>query len=436
MQNTNTFLTLVKTTNSYVSQFVGSTSDPGFTKGLVESYPTIYKNGNSFFIDYSETTNTSDLKFFKRFFGSLTGGNTFTVSGGTYYIQNTGQQLNFGGTYTFYGATGLHNQYINLGGITFSTSLSDGVYPSINFTTALNYNFSTGATAQYYISKVNKNDPFNLEFLGIYGNDYDYEEYLEIAGASTNSLRYKIDSSLKLNDGSEVVYINSESSISNENLYFVPCNVNVYMRGVPDLVTLSQNKNLNGILKKIDSYGNTVEILSNQNVHQRYCRSIAYPTFIYDWYAAYRTSNYKNIFNPLAYNGLSVSITHFAYAKIQTVVTTSNVINEITGTFQQTNTNALSIDGVITQNVSYTSPISVTNPVLKIDLSDSSLFSSTVEPYIDSECSSPLSVNYFLNGVPGFDGASFVFLKRENSPSTIFLKFVRETPLVLRIEMN
>ena len=94
------------------------------------------------------------------------------------------------------------------------------------------------------------------------------------------------------------------------------------------------------------------------------------------------------------------------------------------------------MDNIVTESVSYTSNTSVTNPVLKIDLSDSSLISTTVEPYIDSNCSSPLRVGYYLNGVPGFDGASFIFLKNSSAPSTIFLKFTRETPLVLRIEMR
>ena len=56
MSSTDTFLTLVKSTNAYISQFIGTTADPCFTKGLVESSPTIYKTGNSFFIDYGQGT--------------------------------------------------------------------------------------------------------------------------------------------------------------------------------------------------------------------------------------------------------------------------------------------------------------------------------------------------------------------------------------------
>jgi hypothetical protein len=38
-----------------------------------------------------------------------------------------------------------------------------------------------------------------------------------------------------------------------------------------------------------------------------------------------------------------------------------------------------------------------------------------------------------LNGVPGFDGASFIYLKTVTSPSTIFLKIKRETEMILQI---
>jgi len=433
MSNTNTFLTLVKSTNAYVSEFVGNSADPCFTKGLLESSPTIYKNGNSFFIDYSASSNSSDLKFTKRFFGSLTIGNTFAVSGGTYYVESTGQQLSFAGTYTLSGITGTFNQYVNATGVTYSTSLVDGVYANNNFSGPLNYTAIKGITAQYFISKVNKTDPYNIEFLGIYGNDYGYEEYLEVVGSTSNALRYKINSPLKLNNGSEIVYLNNQSTVTNENLYFAPVTVNVYMRGVPDLVTLSQNKNVNGLLKILNSNGTTLKILNNQNLYQRYCRSIADTTNYYDWYASHRTSNFENIYNPYSWDGLSLSINYYSFVKIGTTVSvvTSEVL--IDGQPVQTNTNVLIIDGVQTNYSSYISQTRLSNPTLKLDLSDSSLYGASVEPYIDSACSVPLNDSYFLNGVMGFDGASFIYLKSAASPATIFLKFKRETEMVLQI---
>ena len=433
MASTDTFLTLVKSTNAYISQFIGTTVDPCFTKGLVESSPTIYKTGNSFFIDYSQTSNSSDLKFIKKFFGSIPLGNTFNVSGGTYYVQSSGSQYSFSGIYQLIGVTGTYNQYINLSGITYSSSLPNTTYNNNNFLTPLNYSAVVGNTAQYFISQVNKEDPNNIEFLGIYGNDYNYEEYLQVVGSSANNARYKINSSLKLNDGSELIYINSASTINSENFYFVPVTLNLYMRGVPDLITLSQNKNINGLLKVVDSNGITTKILNNQNLYQRYCRSIIDTTKYYDWYAAHRISNYDNIYNPTAWDGLSLSINFYSFIKIGTsaqLITTEAVTEVI---LSATNTNVLIIDGVQTNYASYTSRTAIANPVLKIDFSDSSLYNAFVEPYLDYNCTIPLTSSYFLNGVPGYDGASFIYLKTLSAPSTIFLKIKRETEMILQI---
>lgn len=433
MSSTATFLTLVKSTNTYISKFIGTTVDPCFTKGLVESSPTIYKTGNSFFIDYSQTTNSSDLKFIKKFFGSIPLGNTFNVSGGTYYVQSSGIQYNFSGIYQLIGITGTYNQYLNLSGITYSSSLPNTTYNTNNFVTPLNYSAVVGNTAQYFISQLNKEDPNNIEFLGIYGNDYNYEEYVQVVGSSANNARYKINSYLKLNDGSELIYINSASGITNENFYFIPVTVNIYMRGVPDLVTLSQNKNINGLLKIVDSNGTTTKILNNQNLHQRYCRSIIDTTNYYDWYAAHRISNYDNIYNSVAWDGLSLSINYYSFIKIGTSVAFISTEASTETILSQTNTNVLIIDGVQTNYASYNGQNVIPNPVLKIDFSDSSLYNAFVEPYLDYNCTVPLTSSYFLNGVPGFDGASFIYLKTLSAPSTIFLKIKRETEMILQI---
>jgi hypothetical protein len=433
MASTNTFLTLVKSTNAYISQFVGNTADPCFTKGLLESSPTIYKSGNSFFIDYSASANSSDLKFTKRFFGSLTVGNTFAISCGTYFIESTGQQLSFSGTYTLSGITGAFNQYVNATGVTYSTSLSDGVYANNNFSAPLNYTAITGITAQYFISKLNKTDPYNIEFLGIYGNDYGYEEYLEVIGSSSNALRYRINSPLKLNNGSEIVYLNNQSTVTNENLYFVPVTINVYMRGIPDLITLSQNKNVNGLLKILNSDGTTLKILNNQNLYQRYCRGIADSSNYYDWYATHRTSNFENIYNPYSWDGLSLSINYYSFIKIGTSTVFVTTESSIDTAETQTNTNILIVDGVQTNYASYVTQSTVSNPTLKLDLSDSSLYGASIEPYTDFSCSVPLTDSYFLNGVAGFDGSSFIYLKTNTAPASIFLKFKRETEMILQI---
>ena len=427
-------LTLVKSTQTIISEFVGSTLDPCYTKGKIDTYPTVLKTGNSFFIDYSNSTNVSDLKFLKHFFDGLTSGNTFSISGGTYFISETGLQYSFNGQFKLENKLGDYNNYIYLQGITYPAALFDGVYDNQNFIGPLFFAANSGNTAQYFLSRVNKEDPFNLEFLGVYGADYGYEEFIELSGACSNSGRYKIKNYVKLNDGSEVVYIEPSESIVSEKMYFRNNNVNIYMRGVPDLVTLSQNKNTNGIIKKITKEGNVLQILGNQNLHQKYCRNVADLDNYYDWYAATKLSNMQNIYNPSAYDGLSISINSFSFIKV-------GIKNEysdpdlVTGLVSLQTIPILIVDGVETTIASFNLRTYVSDPVIKLDLSDASLVGWKIIPYLDYELSLPLDDYYFLNGVPGYDGASFIYFKRVDSPATIFLKFEQNIVLKLTLQM-
>ena len=433
-KQTNTFLDVVKTTTSHISEFIGNTSDPAFTRGLMLSSPLIYKKGASFYFDYSSTANSADLKFLNKFFGSMTAGNTFAATGGTYYVESTGVQYNFAGTYQLVGKTGSYNQYLNLVGVTYSPSLVDGVYDSNNFTTTLNYTSLTGATCQCYISYVNKQDPFNINFLGIYGNDYGFEEYLQIPESTTNPARYKINTAIKLNDGSEIIYINNSTPISSENRFFNSSTVSIYMRGIPDLYTKSALTTLNGLLKKVNSEGTTLQIYDNQNARQKYCRSINDSENYYDWFPMHPGSNYENVFNPIAYDGLSLSIDFYSLLQIENIALYIPSVEEEQTQFPTTL--GLIVDGVPATTVTYqVSGLSV-NPVLKIDLSDSSLFSALIEPFSDPACSIPLSSAYFLNGVPGYDGASFIYLKNMNMPSVIYLKITKGISMVLQIVLQ
>jgi dsDNA-specific endonuclease/ATPase MutS2 len=79
----------------------------------------------------------------------------------------------------------------------------------------------------------------------IKGESFFYNEVQRIK----NTIE-KINTGFKLNDGSEIIYLNPETAITTENFYFQQKKVNIYMRGIPDLVTLSQNKLQNGIIKK------------------------------------------------------------------------------------------------------------------------------------------------------------------------------------------
>jgi hypothetical protein len=436
MAETDKFLSLAKSTTTNVSEFVGNTLDPCFTKGLIDTYPNIYKAGTSFYMDFSETSNADDLKFLKRFFNGIPVGSTLSISGGTYFVEETGTQYSFSGTYTFKGKTGASNQYLNFYGDTYSPSLPNGLFESKNFIGRINFSAITGGTCSYYINKVNKEDPFNLKFFGVYGADYGYDEFVEVLGSSLNTGRLKIDSFVRLNDKSELVYLNNQNTITNENLYFTPVTVNYYMRGVPDLVSLSVNTNVNGVLKKLNYDGETIDIFQNQNLRQKYSRELQDKQNQYDWYGFFPSTNYKNLYNPYAYSSMSFTINYLSLLQIATILT-YNSDDMIESTYTQSL--GLVIDGVETGSVNYgtaSTRTTITSPRIKIDLSDASLYSATIEPYTDANCSVPLSISYYLNGVPGFDGASFIYFKNIDSPSTIYLKVTKAgVSMILQINI-
>jgi hypothetical protein len=289
-------------------------------------------------------------------------------------------------------------------------------------------------TAQYFISKLNKSDPLNLTYLGVYGNDYGFEEYLEIEGASANSGRYKINTGFKLNDGSELIYLNPETAITTENFYFQQKKVNIYMRGIPDLVTLSQSKLQNGIIKKINADGVVLNVYDKQNLHQKYSRSLYDEDNTYNWYGSANVNTLENIYNPLAYEGLSLSIDHFSFVKLITLSKPLITLPDSTQFFTEQFVKVIFVDNVETTEVIYSS--APTSTLVKIDLSDASLYSCAVTAYYDEQCSIELDEVFYMNGVPGFEGASFIYVKNISSPSVIYLKFETDTTLILKITVR
>jgi hypothetical protein len=426
-------LNVVKTTDLYYTEFFGNTADPTFAKGLLKSSPNVYKEGSTFFLDYSNSSNSSDLKFLKRFFNKLIFGNTFSISGGNYYDETTQTKYSFDGVYQLSGVTGLYNNFINLIGISYSASLVDGSYYNYNFKTPINFTYAKGVTANYFASKINTSSPFNLEFLGIYGGDLNSEEYLEVGGSTLNTDRYLIDNCIKLNNGQEIVIINSTTPTTNEKLYFKQCNVNLLMRGVPDSNTLSQSKYQNGIIKKINTEQKILDILTNQNLHQRFSRAQADPDNYYDWYAVSETDNFKNVLNPYLYDKLSMSVDYYSYVRIG-VITQTTFTNISTSAIPVTTTSTvLNVDNITATSKVYKAISTATIPNIKIDLSDSSLVGWKILPFYDEACSILLNNYYYLNGVPGFDGASFIFVSNTQAPSSFYLKFEKDTVLKLFI---
>jgi hypothetical protein len=126
--------------------------------------------------------------------------------------------------------------------------------------------------------------------------------------------------------------------------------------------------------------------------------------------------------SPNSYDKLSVSMDYFSSAKIARYTRTSP-----TGTiFTQESVLGLFVDNVLASTKKYDGTTYAGMPSIRIDLSHSSLLNYTVLPFYDESCSVLLNDFYYINGVPGFEGCSFIFLKNINSPKSFYLKFEGE----------
>ena len=431
-------LTTVKTSYSYTAQFIGNTADPCFTKGKLNGSANVFVTGNSFFFDYSELKNGTDLKFLNKFFNGRTGGDTFNFSSGTYYEPTTGSQITWNGTFTIQGKTGTYNQYILCSGVTGTAALTAGYYVNKNFTSPIQFTATTGNTANILISKTPRNTPLNLDYLGIYGSDYGLEEYVEVVESASNKGRLTLKNFVKLNDETEVVYVTN--SLTNENLFFNKSTINLVQRGIPSLEVLASTEIQNGVTKITDATtGNISLLLENQNTYQ-YDLKQKNNTTQNCYY--YPNSTLKSITinteNLSDYKNLS-----FFYSKIY-ILTTQTVYNLVYNSegfniseFVGFNNSEdrIYINGNQTDIFEITKA-SVILP-MKFDLSDASNRGSVIQLFTDFQCTQPLISDYYLTGSPGYEGSAFIyFANRPTSVSNIYIRCIKNTTNIIQISIS
>lgn len=431
-------LTTVKTSYTYTGSFLGATADPCFTKGKLNGSGNVYVNGNSFFFDYSNIKNSSDLKFLNQFFGGLTAGDTFGFTAGVYYNDTDGSVLNWNGTFQLQGKTGIYNEYIYCSGICGTTAITNKYYLSNNFTNVIQFTAIKGTTANIFISNTPKISPLNLEYMGIYGSNYGFEEYLEIPESSYNAGRLKIKNFIKLNDDTEVVYLNP--SITNENRYFNKSTVNLVYRGIPSLEVLAATQLDSGVIKLTNNTTNqNTMLLENQNPYQHQCRQQQDSTNTYYYYPNNTlktiTSNLDEITD---YKNLS-----FSYSA-------TYILKYITTRIAQYNTDALEAANYLGiasfEDTVYVDDVATTtmyvnnfnrNLPLKIDISNAENQGTIVEFYLDYNCTQLLRENYYFIGTPGYEGCSFIyFCNQPNASRTIFIKLQKNVSKTLQISLT
>ena len=108
-------LNATKTLSNYGLIIKGSTYDPIFSQGYINSKPNISIIGSSCFIDYSQSFNISDLTYLKKVFNSTPVGTTFALSQGDYYDQELDYTVNLDGVFSFESLK--NNDKLIIGGI-------------------------------------------------------------------------------------------------------------------------------------------------------------------------------------------------------------------------------------------------------------------------------------------------------------------------------
>jgi hypothetical protein len=435
-------LTVVKSTQSFTLEFIGSTADPCLTKGYIESSPQVQLVGNSFFFNYSQSKNVNDFKFLKLFFDKLSVGSTFSFSSGKYSNITTGSVLSWDGQFTLQGKTGAYNQYLYFSGLTGTSGISAGIYNRNLFTTPIQFTAVTGGTAALLVNKSPDLDPLNFTYLGIYGSDYSFEEYLQVNNSTLNQKRILIKNVLKLNDGTEVIYVDPTVSITNENLYFQQSMVDIYMRGILTPDDINYDQTLNGILRISNTYpGVYTQLLENQNKQQFLLRQLLNPVYPvnYYWYPNTKLINFTSS-EVAAYTNASyifAKIYQLVYDTITIPLFSTSAILDVPTLIGEETYNVILINNNDVGYINFNASNTATTKNFKIDLSDARNTDLTISAYSDFACSVPLPKNFAINGTPGKEGAAFIyFADRPDTLQSVYLKLERETTMILSIQIS
>lgn len=401
----------IKTMSNYGFYMIGNTTDPVYTQGWISNKPNISVQGTTVFIDYSHTYDTSDLSFLNKIFGST--GITCTFSNTEYYDDVKNKRSYVGGS-VLVNQT-LNSKKIIIGKIVsgFTASGDYNYYSKENFVSVPQISSSSPGsyTGYFLVNSLPEMSLSSFKTLGILGNLFGYEEYIELSGASAeNQGRLLVQNTCTLKDNQEVLYLVSGGTA--QDFRTTKTTMTVFMRGDTDTLTSPRLSNLNGIfvtrrksdnvlvncseyqsenqaiLRKeylsfndVDSYGTFIN-----------CKSC--PDLIYGSDAFVTFEQVGDAFNTLIFlkiiNGTTVS-----------------AVTSLTGTF-------------VTQTQTINVPQTSTDNIIKIDLSHPSLLKFDLTIYTEPTRKVLIPTNQFIKyGAIGYNN-SYAILKNYTKNSTLY----------------
>jgi hypothetical protein len=429
-------LNAVKSFSNYGLVIFGSTFDPVFTKGFFSSKPNISIVGSSCFIDYSNTTDISDLAYIKKLFANVPIGTTFYISSANYFDEEKNIKNNLTGTFT--SQLVLNNDKLIIGNIV-SGLTADSTYSyfdKINFLSTPQYStdYLGGATATNYIlNTLTSNPAKSFVNSGIIGSCFGKEEYIEIKGSSANLGKFKINSPMRLKDNKEILYIDSQ--VINENLGTTYTNCIFYLRGNADPVILNRSRKDIGCYVVFDSGGNQISCFENQNRLQAFLRAQNEP-FDYSSYwvpcldCGSLTDNAINAAS--SDKSLMFDASAFVY-----------IVQQPIGFLTSSNNYGFSYNYILYSNIAGNSSLQSVSEMtfdidqgFKLDLSHPTLKNFDINLFLDENYSVPMTQSIYKIGSPGYDQASLIYQKTPTSSKVIYVSFVGPATIKLKITVT
>lgn len=389
-------LNKVRTLKNYGLYITGSTVDPIYTKGIINSKPNILINGSTCTIDYSHVYDVSDSLYLKRTFGGFSGaGETFSIAASQYFDEYNNVSTTLSGTCKL--STTINDNHIIIATIVsgLTTSSNYNYYGKDNFVDTPQYTFtSTGGTIGYFLVNSLPNlSKITFKDMGILGSANGFEEYIEISGGTSNNAeRILLSGTTKLKDSTELLYFASGGTF--QDFSTTNTSVDLYLRGYPSLMTSPQQSNVTGIYTISDALTkDLINCYENQTLNQSQLRNskiaIGYLSSFVNCKSCYDLIYGSSISTPFSI--ISPAFNNLIYITISSPVSTTNIA-------------ALNIN-VTTSASSIILTPSSGNTTLKIDLSHPSILGYSLQTYSDSAREIPLGAAYKSYGVAGYNGA-------------------------------
>lgn len=413
-------LNLVRTYKNYGFSINGSTTDPIFSKGWINSSPNISIQGTTCYLDYSHVYNISDRTFLKRTFGTIPSGTTFSISSVSYFDDKTNLRTTLLGDCLYQSSTNDSKIIVAsiLSGLT--TNSSYNFYSKDNFVTPPQYGFSyTGGTnCNYILNSFPNVNQTNFNKMGFLGNRFNFEEYVEvIGGTGINFGKLKIDSVTTFKDNQEALYLTGTAQ--NQNLISTATEIKMYVRGASDVDEIQKPKNVLGIYRIHDETNNLINCFENQNEYQTFLRKQALGSTYAGYWSQCDTCPemaYGEDFIGDDYTS-NLLFDNQIYLYIRT--DTSSSFPDFVPIYSYLALTQRNYSGD-PQNASNISFI-ITN-ALKIDLSHASLQNWTFDIFTDPSYTQPFLKSFIRSGVPGYNNAFVLIQKNEKTPSRLYAR--------------